>query len=88
MTNVCVQSLGKNRASRNCSVRSVRFFILPMTFEKDTCPDSVQLIKTGKVNILDEGREEKVEVSISSSSSMDKVICCDTVEIINTGFKG
>ena len=88
MTNVCVQSLCKNRASINCSVRSVRFFILPMALEKYTCPDGVQLIKTGKVDILDEGREEKVEVSISSSPCMNKVICCDTVEIINTGFKG
>ena len=58
-----------------------------MSFVQDTGPDGIQLIKTGKVNILDEGGEEKVEVSEASPSSMNEVICCDTVVVIDTGFK-
>ena len=54
-----------------------------MTLVQDTCIDGVQFINAGKVDVANDGIEKKVEVIMTSSSSIQIVECSDAEEIID-----
>ena len=67
------------------SIWSVRCLVLPMTLVQDTCIDCVKLINTSKVDVADDSIEKKMEVVLTSTTSIQVVESSDAEEVSNMG---
>ena len=62
LSHIDSQSFCGERASRDCTIRSVNSTILPMTFEQDTGIDVIKLLNTGIVDIGNDTIKDELEV--------------------------
>ena len=54
-----------------------------MTLVQDTCIDSVKLINASKVDVADDSIEKKMEVVLTSTTSIQVVESSDAEEVID-----
>ena len=86
VSDVKIQCLCDDRTGGDGSVRSCRLLIFAMTLEKDAGVDDVDLSDISAVNIVDENRQQEVEMLPSSRACIVIMVGSNAKVIIEVWF--
>ena len=88
LTNIAVEGHGQQGAGGDGSIRAVRLLGFAVTFPQDARQFSIQLLKSGEINVVNDDIEEEDEVHRALEPGIMEVGGSDGEEVVNISLQG